>query len=176
MKIGSLSIIAPSLIEQHWTEAESLGSAVWLWMHSDMHRQFPLHTLPTMLLPAIKQRQFIIASQDGRPVFYLSWANFSEEAERRYLTQHPLLMPEGDWNNGNRPWILDWVAPFGHSQTMRVYLRRQLFANRCMRFLYHRGDERGMKIYNFIGKALLPEEASAWFNAHPVTCALGQKL
>lgn len=164
----SIAIVAPGLIEQTWNEAEVLGSAVWLWLHSPAHREFPLHTLPTLLLPAIKHRQFILASQAGRPVFYLSWANFNLKAEQRYLDNNPLLMPEADWNCGDRTWILDWVAPFGHTRTMTQLLKRQLFANRCARGLYHRGNERGLKIKTFQGAAVLPEQARAWFKAHPV--------
>ena len=48
---SSLRIIAPGLIEQVWNEAEVLGSVVWLWVHSRHHKEMPLHTLPTMLLP-----------------------------------------------------------------------------------------------------------------------------
>lgn len=62
MNTAPLSIIAPGLIEQDWSEASVLGSATWLWMHSKSHRNFPLHTLPVLLLPAIKHRQFIVAS------------------------------------------------------------------------------------------------------------------
>ncbi len=171
MRFGTaknLDITAPGLIDQSWSEAEALGAAVWLWMHSESHREMPLHTLPTLLLPAIKHRQFILAAEAGRAVFYLSWANLSPEAERRYLQRHPLCMPEGDWDSGDRMWILDWVAPFGHSQVMKRLLARQLFANRCMRSLYHRGDQRGLKIKTFRGMAVLPEEARAWFETHPV--------
>jgi len=166
--INSLSIMAPGLIEQRWTEGEALGSAAWLWMHSASHRNFPLHTLSTLLLPAIKNRQFIIASQQGQPVFYLSWANLSTEAEERYISKHPLLMPEADWNSGERMWLLDFIAPFGHSLAMYRLLRRQLFANRRMRFLDHRGDERGLIIRTFRGLAVMREEVNAWLAAYPV--------
>ena len=115
MNTVPLSIIAPGLIDQTWNEAEVLGSVAWLWMHSASHRNFPLHTLPALLLPAIKNRQFILASESGRAVFYLSWANLTIDAEKRYLANSPLLMPEADWNCGDRMWVLDWVAPFGHT-------------------------------------------------------------
>lgn len=168
MNTVSLSIIAPGLIEQTWNEAEVLGSVAWLWMHSKSHRNFPLHTLPVLLLPAIKNRQFVVASIAGHPVFYLSWANLSEEAEKRYLANSPLLMPEADWNCGDRMWILDWVAPFGHTKIMSQILKRQLFANRWARALYHRGNERGIEIRTFQGMAVLKEEAREWFKNHPV--------
>lgn len=163
-----LSILAPGLIEQPWNEAEVLGSAVWLWMHSAAHRGFPLHTLPVLLLPAIKNRQFILASQAGRPVFYLSWANFDPAAEQRYLANSPLLMPEHDWNCGDRLWFLDWVAPFGHTRIVSPVVKRQLFASRWWRALDHRGEERGLSVNAFRGSAVLREEAAEWFAAHPV--------
>ncbi len=168
MKPPPLSIVAPGLLEQTWNEAELMGGAVWLWMHSAEHRDYPLHTLPVLLLPAIKNRQFIFASEAGKPVFYLSWANLSLEAEQRYLSNSPLLMPEADWNSGDRMWILDWVAPFGHTQFMTRQLRQHLFAERWMRALYHRGNERGLKIKTFQGAAAV--SARQWFAAHPVAC------
>lgn len=168
MSPAPLSIIAPGLIEQNWNEPEVLGSVTWLWMHSKSHHNFPLHTLPVLLLPAIKNLQFILAYELGRPVFYLSWANFSAEAEERYLANSPLLMPQSDWNCGDRMWILDWVAPFGHTKIITQILKRQFFASRWARSLYHRGNERGLQIKTFQGRAVLKEEAKAWFNSHPV--------
>lgn len=171
MRFGTsqtLDVTAPGLIEESWNEAGALGAAVWLWMHSKSHREMPLRTLSTLLLPAIKRRQFILAAEAGRAVFYLSWANLSPEAERRYLQRHPLCMPEADWGSGNRMWLLDWIAPFGHSRVMQRLLARQLFANRLARSLDHRGDERGLKIKTFRGMAVLPEEARAWSATHPV--------
>lgn len=164
----NLDIIAPGLINQNWNEAEVLGSTVWLWMHSPAHRELPLHTLPTALLPAIKHRQFVLGSEAGKPVFYVAWANFSADAEQRYASRHPLLLPEADWNGGDRMWILNMVAPFGHMPVVRALLLRQLFANRCGRFLYHRGNERGLKIKTFCGKAVLREELREWLATHPV--------
>ena len=168
MRTDRLHIIAPGLIRQPWNEAEALGSAVWLWMHSPSHRAMPLHALSALLLPANGQRQFILAAERGRPVFYLSWANLSLDAERRYLRRHPSQMPVADWNSGDRMWVLDWVAPFGHTRVMAQLLRRQLFANRWMRSLWHRGDERGMTVKTFQGLAVLPREAREWFATHPV--------
>lgn len=164
----NLDITAPSLIQQQWNEAEVLGSITWLSMHSEMHKHAPLHTLVTTLLPAIKNRQFILASQHQQPIFYLSWANFNAESERRYLDNNPLLMPLADWNNGDRMWILDWVAPFGHTRQITHFLKSQLLARHCIRTLYHRGAERGLKIKWMHGNAITPAEARAWNMAHPI--------
>lgn len=80
MRFDTLDVIAPGLLEAPCNEAEVLGSAVWLWMHSASHRDVPLHALSALLLPAIKQRQFVLATEHGKPVFFLIWAGLSPEA------------------------------------------------------------------------------------------------
>jgi cytolysin-activating lysine-acyltransferase len=170
MKYGTLDITAPQLTGQPFNEAAMLGAAAWLWMHSDMHRSAPLHTLPTTLLPALKHRQFILASEGEKPVFFLSWALFSEAAERRYLANLPACMPVEDWASGDRMWILDWVAPFGHTRSLR-HLVTRLFADRCFRALQHRGKERGLRVMEFKGIAVMADEARAWFETHPIASA-----
>jgi len=172
-QFDTLDVTAPLILEGEYNEAEAFGSAAWLWMHSRAHRDAPLHTLSSLLLPALKQRQFVLASENGKPVFYLSWANLNEEAERRYLRNPPVCMPQDDWASGDRMWILDWVAPFGHSRTMSRLLKQRLFSNRCARALYHRRGHRGLRILTFHGIAVLPEEARLWFDSNPV--ALDQK-
>ncbi|MES2672584.1 MAG: toxin-activating lysine-acyltransferase [Pseudomonadota bacterium] len=174
-KTAQLNVIAPGLIDQDWHEAEVLGSATWLWMQSKAHQNLPLKTLSALLLPALKHGQFILASEADRPVFYLAWANLNLEAEERYLQHHPVHMRNSDWNSGDRGWILDWIAPFGHTQVMSRLLERQLFANRFMRHLYHRGHEldrygekRGLTVKEFRGRAVFPQIANEWFAAHPI--------
>ncbi|MEO8408952.1 MAG: toxin-activating lysine-acyltransferase [Propionivibrio sp.] len=150
-----------------FNESEALGAAVWLWMHSKAHRNAPLHMLSPLLLPAIKNGQFVLGSENGKPVFYLAWARFSEEAEQRYLGNAPQCMREEDWCSGERVWFLDWVAPFGHSRKLRTYITRRLFPGCCARFLYHRGDQKGLRVMRFHGIAVTPAEARFWFENNP---------
>ncbi|SEH91544.1 toxin-activating lysine-acyltransferase [Pseudomonas asplenii] len=168
MHYGSLNVLAPEQPDSPIDEAQVLGSAVWLWMHSQSHRDAPLHSLSALLLPAIKLRQFILISEAGKPVFFLSWLNLSAEAEARYLREPAVCLPEADWNSGDRLWINDWVAPFGHTRQVTGLLRRHLWATRIARSLYHRGDERGLRVMNFHGIAILDLEAQAWFATHPL--------
>lgn len=92
-----------------------------------LHRDAPLHTLPDLLLPVIKHRQYVVATEQGRPVFFMSQAWLSPEAEARYLTQPAILMPQSDWNSGDRMWVCDWVAPFGHTPDMSRLVRQDIF-------------------------------------------------
>lgn len=172
MRCQGLEIVAPAAPGGDITfcEAEVFGAATWLWMHSPAHRDAPLNLLSILLLPAIKTRQFVLASENGKPVFYLGWAWLSADAETRYLTRAPQCMPIDDWTSGDRLWLLDWIAPFGHTRTMRTLIGRRLFPGWCARSLYHRGAEKGLRIVNFHGLAVTPHEARHWFAQHP--CAL----
>ncbi len=163
-----LDVIAPGLLQQEWRDAEAFGAATWLWMQAATRRDTPVKWLSTLLLPPISQRQFLMASESGRPVFYLSWANFSAAAERRYVHLPHASMRADDWCSGDRMWIVDWIAPFGHTRTMLRLLKTQLFSARWMRFLDHHGTERGLRIKTFRGDLVVPAEAAAWFAVHPV--------
>lgn len=164
----NMDVIAPHFVQQQWTEAEVLGSTVWLWMNSNNHHELPLHTLSAALLPAIKARQFIIAFEASKPVFFMSWANMSAEAEARYLHTHQLLMAPEDWCSGERMWIIDWVAPFGHTGKMKQFLLQRFLSSHCMRSLYHRSEKCGRRIQHFFGNLVSRQERRLWKQTHPL--------
>lgn len=168
MRKEAISIIAPAVTGEPFCEAEALGSCVWLWMHSTSHQDAPLHMLSTLLLPAIKNGQFVLASEHGKPIFYMAWAQLSAEAEKRYLRNPPQCMPREDWTSGNRTWILDWVAPFGHTRAMKRLIAGRIFPGWCARSLYHRGETSGLRVMTFHGMAVTPEEARFWFEQNPL--------
>ena len=163
-----LDVIAPGLLQQEWREAEIFGAATWLWMHASTRRETPLKWLSTLLLPPITHRQFVLATEGDRPVFYVSWANFSVAAENTYVNGPHAAIAPADWASGDRQWIIDWIAPFGHTASMWRLLQRQLFPTHCMRYLYHRGVERGARIKRCHGIALNRIEADAWFADRPI--------
>lgn len=172
MRVGKYEINAPLMLGGDINEAEALGASVWLWMHSPLHRDAPLHALPTLLLPIIKRQQYVLVAEQGRPVFFLSWAWLSLEAEARYLTQPAIHMQEQDWDSGDRLWFCDWIAPFGHTSAMNRLMRRDLFADRCVRALYHRGAERGKRVVNFYGAQVSRDTARNWRREHPLAVEL----
>lgn len=157
-QIEPLKFIAPHFFQSDWSEASVLGSTVWLWMNSQNHKELPLHSLSVALLPAIKRRQFILASQADQPVFFVSWALLSKEAEERYLAGHQLQMSPSDWSSGNRMWFIDWVAPFGHTKEIFKVLQKDLLKNVYARSLYHRASERGRRVQHFFGQSVPPSE------------------
>ena len=166
MRFENLDVIAPGLLDTPCDEAQAMGSAVWLLMHSAFHRGMPLWGLSVLLLPAIKRRQFVLASEQSKPVFFFTWATFSPDAERRYLSSPLLAMLEADWASGDRTWFLDWIAPFGHTRIARRLISR-LFPTTCARSLYHHSATRGLRVMEFHGFAVMPEEARTWSALNP---------
>jgi len=172
MRVGHLDIKAPLILGGQESEAEVLGATVWLWMHSPMHRDAPLHALPTLLLPIIKRGQYVLVAEQGRPVFFLSWAWLNLESEARYLTRPAIEMREEDWASGDRMWCIDWIAPFGHTAAMSALMRRDYFPDRCVRALYHRGEKLGKRVVLLHGNQVSRDQAKAWQQAHPLAVNL----
>lgn len=176
LTFDGIDLIAPTLFDQPCPEVEALGATVWLWMHSAAHRDAPLHTLPTLLLPTIKSGQFVLGIEAGKPVFYLSWAAFDADAEARYLQLPRIHVREADWCCGDRLWILDWVTPFGHSRILRRLLHRVLMPYQCASWLYHKGVDRGgLSVMRSHGAQVSRATAQAWFTQHPLPIALPER-
>ncbi|HDT4529154.1 toxin-activating lysine-acyltransferase [Enterobacter cloacae complex sp. XJL004] len=168
MRYGDLTVHCPLLQNVALSEAEVLGASVWLWMHSLNHRDAPLHVLPVVLLPIIKRQQYVLVEEKGRPIFFLSWAWMSEAAERRYLTQETVLLPEEDWCSGDRMWFRDFITPFGHAEALFRLVRAEIFPHHVARFLWHRGNEKGRRIKTFYGRQVTREALLNWKHAHPL--------
>ena len=75
MKIGNISLIAPSHYpHEHWSEAEILGSLIWLWQYVPSLKDAPLSYLMTRVVPYIQHKQFVVCVENGRVIGYVSWA------------------------------------------------------------------------------------------------------
>lgn len=168
MRYKGFTVHAPLMLGGDVGEAEILGAAVWLWMHSDMHRDAPLHVLPLVLLPVIKRRQYVLVQEGDRPVCFLSWAWMDESMERRYLNEGVLSLPEAAWCCGDRMWFRDFIAPFGHVPQMFRLLREEIFPHHIARLLWHRGGDKGRRIKTFYGRQVTGDEIRQWKQAYPL--------
>lgn len=172
MTINDLDYTSPVLLgagqPYAHREAEVLGSAVWLWMQSKSHWGYKLHTLAHLLLPAIKSGQYVLASQNNQPVFYLAWANLNKDAETRYLNRANSGLQALDWTSGDRAWLIDWIAPFGHTTKVQYTIRHRLWRGLIARSLYHRGAEKGIRVMGHFGSDVTPQAAKAYFEQHPL--------
>lgn len=165
MKIGNISLIAPSHYPlEHWSEAEVLGSLMWLWQYVPNLKDAPLSYLMTRVIPFLQHRQFSLFIENDRIVGCVSWAYLNEETEEKYIENQGLPMLIDEWNSGDRLWIIDWFAPFGHSKMMSKIVVGELFPLVCMRSLYHRGKETGLKVKKFKGSQVALKDFQQWQN------------
>lgn len=166
----SLIVICPKMAPTNKSEAELFGAMVWLWMHSSTHRLCPLEDLQRLLMPAIKTGQFVLALQNDelqQPVGLMTWANFTPEAELRYMRSLDRTLHPRDWEEGDRPWVLDIVVPFGHTTAM-VSAMRRLLPMSSFRRLHHRGDEIGLKVRYFRGLGVTQAEQAHYWASRPL--------
>jgi cytolysin-activating lysine-acyltransferase len=166
--MSNLRIVAPQFEPHNLSEAEVLGSAVWLWLHSATHQGAPLTALNALLLPAIKTGQYLLAFEHDKPIAYVAWAQLDEAREANYLQHASMLSTTDNWRSGERLWVTDYIAPFGHAMRIRTLLTHHILPNSVWRSLYHKGNDKGLRVMTFHGAAVHPLEAKHWFLQHPV--------
>ena len=106
------------------TIGEVFGEAVWLMSQSARHRHnFFLADLEWLLVPPIAHNQFRMFKADGKPFGMAFWAHFSEEVEARF-SKGNIKLKSDEWNCGNRIWLIDLVAPFGHANKILADLQK----------------------------------------------------
>ena len=71
MRNGKYDVLSPLYSGEPVNEAEVPGRPSGCGC-TPLHRDAPLHTLPDLLLPVIKHRQYVVATEQGRPVFFMS--------------------------------------------------------------------------------------------------------
>lgn len=168
-----MQIIAPSVWKQRWSETEVLDAITWLWLQSSRHQQHTLAMLGQHLLPAIHHRQFALFSHGQQPIGYITWAFFNEAAEQSYIKSNVSLLNQTDhWQCGERMWLIDWFAPFGHSMTISRIMARRLFPSTIAHALHHHGETTGLHINIFKGVAVSPAELAYWQQQNPVSMPL----
>jgi cytolysin-activating lysine-acyltransferase len=171
MKYGNLIINAPYVEASDRSEAEIFGCVVWLWMNSKSQSDMPLSALALWLLPALKSRQFVLAyevdGQKTQPVAYMAWAALSAEAESRYVDNPALGLSPEDWCSGDRVWITDFFTPYGHAKPFADAIAAVL-PDFCFRSLYHRGQDRGMRVLNFRGDRVSLVQSKQWWSERPI--------
>lgn len=166
---GKITYIAPSLQDDNYSTAYILGNIVWLMTQSKQHETMPLHMLVSQIFPAIANKQYVLAmSEKGTPLFYMAWANFDAAAEADYLTRYNLALTSQNWNCGDRPWILFFIAPFGTAYDGERWIKENLFNESPeVRFLYHEGKKRGKRMFCKRGKNISAAASLKWHLANP---------
>jgi cytolysin-activating lysine-acyltransferase len=131
----------------------AFGQAVWLMMNTPAYRHVFLTDLEWMVLPPIMLGQFRVFFAGGRAVAFAAWAALSAEAETRLQEPNPRLAPV-DWKSGDRLWLVNLFAPFGHGEAALKELRETALEGKS--FKMHRMGADGKRVVEMIDHSLGP--------------------
>ena len=130
-----------------------LGHVVWLMMNMPQYKHVFLTDLEWMVLPPIMLGQYRLFRAENRVVAFAAWAYLSEAAEARLQEGNPRLAPS-EWKSGDRLWLIDLHAPFGHQELALKELRETALKD-CT-FKMHRWTQHGRKTVEVV-----PEKGAA---------------
>jgi cytolysin-activating lysine-acyltransferase len=125
------------------------GQVVWLMMNMPIYRHVFLTDLEWMVLPPIMLTQYRLFRADNRAVAFAAWAYLSEAAEARLQEPIPRLAP-ADWRSGDRLWLVNLFAPFGHQEVALKELEQTAFAGKTFR-MHRRGADGKMMVVEVVG-------------------------
>lgn len=125
------------------TVSQMLGEITWLLTQSPVHRQLFLSDLEWFVMPALLLEQYRIFYGPDRPVGVAFFATVGEEAEARLEGGAAKLRPD-EWKSGDRPWLIELVAPFGGQDEMLADLAANVFPGTGFKF--HRVDAAGNRV------------------------------
>tara|TARA_A100001015_G_C14928880_1_gene687631 strand:+ start:355 stop:885 length:531 start_codon:yes stop_codon:yes gene_type:complete len=104
------------------------GEVMSLLISSDLHCKYHISDFGMVFIPALNWNQFRIYKIKKEPIALITWAFMSKEVEKKYLSGDYSLRPK-DWHSGDRAWVIDFLAPFGHAKEVMKDLKYKIFPN-----------------------------------------------
>ncbi len=139
-----------NLVRSQIADARTLGSAVWLFSHSKLHRNLAMHGIHRWILPLLKHKQFLLYEVDEKPRGFITWAYLNEETETAYVESVRTLAPEM-WKSGQSLWMIDFVAPFGDGMAILSDLRKNVFPDKKGKYIRARFGTQNTRVCHASG-------------------------
>ena len=118
--------------------AQVLGQVCWLMMQSPAHKHMFITDMEWLAVPAVVSKQFRLYRTEKSPWAFVSWAFLDAEVESRLMRGHRRLRP-GDWQCGDRPWLIDVICPFGGADRIIKNVREAVFPGKTVKALISGG-------------------------------------
>lgn len=125
------------------TVAQMLGEITWLMTQSPIHKQLFIGDLEWFAMPAVLLEQFRIFYGPNSPAAVALWAMVSEETEAR-LKDGAHKLRADEWKGGDRPWLIELVAPFGGQEEILADLSKTVFGGKP--FSFHTATPEGQRV------------------------------
>lgn len=134
---------ASPLAVQPKTVSHQLGEIVWLMTQSPLHRHLFISDLEWYCLAPVLLEQYRIYPGEKTPAAAAFWAFVSEETEARLISGAHRLRPE-EWRGGDRPWLIEVLAPWGGQDEILQDLHSTVFGGKS--FKMHRFTDDGKRV------------------------------
>jgi cytolysin-activating lysine-acyltransferase len=109
--------------------AGQIGLATTLMLRSTSYQHYPINCLSAWVEPAIMLKQIkFFFDRHGHPIGYLTWAYLTEDVENRMFRDPKFLLHVSEWNEGDRLWFLDFLAPTGFGSLILRHIRDDMFS------------------------------------------------
>ena len=99
-----------------------------LMLQSEMHRDWYLHDLERLVLPAMEEDKLLVMYDDARPTGLFSYAFLTREQEAGYRDGSKKLVPE-IWSNGPKDgslYVIDFIAPYQNALKIGRFVQQEL--------------------------------------------------
>jgi len=131
--------------EKFTNKLAGYGEAVWLMTQMATHKHMFLSDLDWLIQPPIALGQMRLFHERKVPVAFVTWALLDEEVEQRVISGNIRLKP-GDWNSGDRPWLMDVVCPFGGTQKVIDETKKAVFPDRTVKIVVPDPEGKGTRV------------------------------
>jgi cytolysin-activating lysine-acyltransferase len=101
------------------------GAVLDLTLSSPLHAKWAIEDCYRLFGPPLKLGQCVVLQEEGEIVAFATYAKLSEEASEAFTHSTRLLRPS-DWTSGDKIWLVDCIAPWGHAKVVTKLLRQHL--------------------------------------------------
>ncbi|MCX7207582.1 MAG: toxin-activating lysine-acyltransferase [Proteobacteria bacterium] len=109
---------------------QTYGYAAWLLSSSNITSDIGMRYIHTVVGEAFSHKKIkFYFNDDGMVVGMVIWACLTKDVEKRIIEKRKVDLHKSEWNEGDRLWILDFVAPFGNIK----YIIRDIKKNILMK-------------------------------------------
>lgn len=107
----------------------SMGAVLELMRLSPIHRYLYVSDLDWLVVPPLLLGQTRMYHDENKPVAFVCWAMLDEETEARVKAGQVRLRPT-DWQSGDRPWVMETIAPYGGFERVIDDLTKTVFGGK----------------------------------------------
>lgn len=105
-----------------------IRDVIHLMLQSEMHRDWYIHDLERLVIPAIENDKLLVMYKETRPTGLFSYAFLPKDVEQGYLDGTEKLKPE-IWSYGpkdGRLYVIDFIAPYQNALKLGRFVQERL--------------------------------------------------